>query len=612
MRKALFLLVIIVGIIFAHQVKANHAYLINQQYFEDTSNSLTLDQIKNHKFDHFDGWLAEGYRPSTFWIKLTIAPSDKDLVLRIRPNFAEHIQLYDSFDQSKVRTTGAVTPWINSDIQAYSHNFILAPHSDARSIFLSIKSNRTYLLSFDVMTMSEYLVDDHRNGLLYAGYTVFCFAIAFVLLGSWLVNREYVLGIFTIRQWIAFLHTFFVVGYGRIFLDQYIDIDVVNYLTYLIVVCYPLIGIYANKLLFQEYGLKRSYRYFFNGLLVGSFLVVLLVLSGNINDALKLNAQLVLVLMFALMFAAWFGTSNTGSPNSINLPIGFLRAIYTFNFLIWSLSVLPMIGLLGGKEIALHSYLLYNMVSGLIFFWLLQFRARSILKKEYIKSNTLKNEADYERSRREEQGKLMAMLTHEIRTPLSILKLVIDRKVAGSDLQDYANRAVGNIDAIIDKCIQLDQLDLDSLKLHKTKFDLMKLVNSIIIDSESSQRFLIRTTGNIELYADENIFRTIFSNLIINALKYSNPNTPILIDSRIISSNHSKNLQFMIQNHSDVLENLALEQIFDKYYRGPAANRVSGSGLGLFLVKGLVHALNGEVRCTAKDNLITFDVWVPI
>lgn len=79
----------------------------------------------------------------------------------------------------------------------------------------------------------------------------------------------------------------------------------------------------------------------------------------------------------------------------------------------------------------------------------MQYRARWLLKHEVARATTLKAEATQERQRREEQSMLMAMLSHEIKTPLSVLKLVVDEKVAGSDLEGHANRAVSNIDFIV-------------------------------------------------------------------------------------------------------------------------------------------------------------------
>jgi signal transduction histidine kinase len=309
---------------------------------------------------------------------------------------------------------------------------------------------------------------------------------------------------------------------------------------------------------------------------------------------------------------AWFGTLGGNNQKNINLPINILRIYYSLNLLMWSMSVLPLLGIVQGKDLTMHSYLLYNVFSGLIFFLLLQYRARAILKNETLKSAALKKEAEYEKSRREEQGKLMAMLTHEIRTPLSVLKLVVDRKVTGSELEEFANRAVSNIDSIIDKCIQLDRLDLNSLEIHKTTFNFSVLLLSVISDTNLEERFEIFGEDHIDIRSDRDIIRIIVSNLIINATKYSAPHSKIHISSSIDGIEDGRSLKFSIQNEISPIGAPDPSLVFDKYYRGATASKISGSGLGLFLVRELTHALAGEVKCHVNHDSITFTVWIPI
>lgn len=612
MRKAILSLIALAILSFIGQVRADEGYILQSAYFEDKTNALSLDQIRDEKFTPYAGWLAKGYSPSTYWIKLSIRPSEQDLVLRIRPTFSETIQLFDAQGADLKRVTGAKYPWKESDIQSYNHNFKLGALQQEREIFLRVKSNRSYLLSFDVMPISEYLGSDHIDGLLYIGYIVFTFTLALGLLGAWLVNRELVLGVFTIQQFVAFLHTFFVVGYARIFLDRYIDVSTINYLNYVLVVSYPFIAILTNKLLFEEYGLKRAYRYLFNGLSIASLVVISLLLLGYINESLNFNAQLVMATICIFCLTAWFGTLGGNNQKNINLPINILRIYYSLNLLMWSISVLPLLGVVQGKDLTIHSYLLYNVFSGLIFFLLLQYRARAILKNETLKSAALKKEAEYEKSRREEQGKLMAMLTHEIRTPLSVLKLVVDRKVTGSELEDFANRAVINIDSIIDKCIQLDRLDLNALEIHKTTFNFSVLLLSVISDTSLEGRFEILGEDHIDIRSDRDVIRIIVSNLIINAAKYSAPHSKIHISGSIDGVEDGRSLKFSIQNEISPIGAPDPGLVFDKYYRGPSAAKISGSGLGLFLVRELTHALAGEVKCHVNHDSITFTVWIPI
>ena len=587
-------------------------YLLGQAYLEDPSNSLTLQDVKEEKFTAYEGWLSKGYRPSTYWIRLDIGSSEKDLVLRIRPAYVESIELFDSSPQEGKRITGAKFKPSDADIQAFNHNFNLAADKHERQIYLKIKSARTYVLNFQVMPLLEFLNIEQTTSLFFVAYAVFTLSLALWLLGVWLSNHEIVLGLFVIQQFIAFLHAVFLLGYARVFFDSYIDQSILNYLTYILVVSYPLFGILANKLLFEEYSLKRLFKYLFNGAICISIFIIAILFSGSVGVALKINASLVLLIAVLFWLTSFFGTGSGKTPKIINLPINILRVYYTFNLAMWGVIVLPVLGVIPSNEVVAHSNLIYSALSGLLFCWILQYRAKTILKNEILKSAALKEEVEHERLRREEQGKLMSMLTHEIRTPLSVLKLVVDRKVAGSDLEDYANRAVSNIDSIIDKCIQLDRLDLNVLKITKSKFNFIVLLNTIISDARLEDRFLIQGNSDIDIESDMDIVNVIVSNLLGNAIKYSAPETNITIHTEILEEASSRRLQLSVQNIIGPMGAPDPNLAFDKYYRSPSASKVSGSGLGLFLVRELVHALNGEVKLSIQDNLITFTVWIPI
>jgi len=586
-------------------------YIIHQQYFEDKSNSLNFDQVKSEQFVEYEGLLARGYSPSTYWIKLTIGSSADDLILRIRPAYVENIELFDSFSSDK-RITGSRYPWSNSDVSSFSHNFRLAGESRERQIFLRIKNERSYLVGLDVMTQSEYVKADRIESVIDAGYIAVTLLLALGLAAAWITNHEVVVGVFAIQQFIAFFHTVLVLGFARVFLDGFIDVNVINYIFYIVIVIYPLVGILANKLLFSEYGLKRLYGYIFNGLLITSMVIIGLLLLGKINYALKINAQLVLLTVITFFVTSWFGTKHDETSKKIKLPIKVIQIYYSFNLVMWCTSVLPLLGIIKGEGFSMYFYLLYNVLGGLILFSILQYRARLIFKNEIIQTNKLRDEFKLERARREEQNKLMSMLSHEIKTPLSILRLVLDLKVSGTDLEGYANRAVNNINSVVDKFIQLDEYDSNILKIHKSNFNFVDLLNSVISDTHSDASFQVNGISSLKIYSDIQILRIILSNLISNALKYSPEKSEIVLSFNLMSDTVNHLLSFSIQNQIGDVEPPYVERVFEKYYRSPSATKVSGTGLGLFLTRELVMALNGDIKCTLVKNSILFSVCLPV
>lgn len=206
---------------------------------------------------------------------------------------------------------------------------------------------------------------------------------------------------------------------------------------------------------------------------------------------------------------------------------------------------------------------------------------------------------------------LMAMLSHEIKTPLSVLKLVVDQKVAGSDLEGHANRAVSNINFIINRCLQLGKLDAKEVHLNPSIIKVNDLLVSIISDHPGRDRFMIIGPEDLTIYLDEDLLRVVFSNLIENALKYSPDETLIELNFGFNTKNEISGLIFEIRNTIGPMGAPDEQLVFKKYYRNLSATKISGSGLGLYLAYELTHVLGGVLSYQRQKSQAIFELWVP-
>jgi signal transduction histidine kinase len=586
-------------------------YILESAYFEDKTNQLNLSQVKNQRFSNFEEVLTGGYKTGTYWVRLKVRASAEELILKIRPPFTDEIELYDLNSSPVDRITGANYPWASQEIESYSFNFALPPSPEDRDVFLRIKSRKAYLAYIEIMTLSQYQHADRIDLMINMSFVVFTLILTMWLFATWLINRELVLGIFLVQQIVALLHTFLIIGFGRTILDRYIANESINYLSSLVTVVYPLIGFLANKILLEEYGLKTKFKTVFNTLIIGSLAVILLFVFGS-EYALKINAILVLSGVTYFAIASIFGVSKLPSNFKADaLSINTLRIFYLFSLLFWIIAILPLLGLAPMGEIAMHSLLIYNVTSGLVFFFLLQLRSKALLKQEIIRSNNMEVLADQERKRREEQSMLMAMLSHEIKTPLSVLKLVVDQKVAGSDLEGHANRAVSNINFIINRCLQLGKLDSKQLDLNLSIVNVSDLLDSIITDHPGRVRLNITGSKDLTLYLDADLLRVVFSNLIENSLKYSPSDSSIELSFGMTQKNEISGFIFHISNPIGSMGAPDIEHVFKKYYRNASATKISGSGLGLFLAYELTNALGGSIYYHRQENQAIFDLWIP-
>jgi signal transduction histidine kinase len=104
----------------------------------------------------------------------------------------------------------------------------------------------------------------------------------------------------------------------------------------------------------------------------------------------------------------------------------------------------------------------------------------------------------------------------------------------------------------------------------------------------------------------------VLSNVLENAFKYSAPETAIEIQLQPCPGpDGAAGWRWCVDN---VVGEAGLPdpaKVFDKYYRSPHAQRQSGSGLGLFLVKSLVELMRGRVNCIPLDDRVRFECWLP-
>lgn len=611
-RFVLFLLTIMLLAACQQAHSPDENYILSRAYFEDKTNSLTLAQVKESSFTPFHDILSGGYKSGTYWLRIRLKAVDQPVAMKIRPIYNEEIELYDSASSKKMPLVGSNYPWSSNQLEGMSFNFVLSPDTHDRDVYLRIKSARTYVVYVEAISLGSYQRIDKREQLFAAAYTTFTLILAVGLLLTWLINRELVLGLFAIQQILAFFHAFFHVGFGAIFLDRYVDPRSVNYAWCLVVIVYPLVAFIANKLLLSEYGLKRSFKKICNALIALSACVIVLFLTGS-PSALMFNANLVLLVMAFFGITVWFGLDpRKASSKAVALPLAALRFYYSFNLMVWVATLIPMLGLASFGEIPLYTLYVYNILSGLLFFLILQYRAKALHKLETQRSSLLEFEAKQERMQREEQSMLMAMLSHEIKTPLSVIKLIMDEKVSGSELEGHANRAVSNINSIVSRCLQLGKLDARAIQVNPTNFNAKEFLEALLDDCQNASRVQFNVPESLYIYADPEILRVVLSNLIENALKYGNKERPVEV---LIEESFQTGLRGICIDVCNIIGPLGMpdaDKVFKKYYRNTQATKVTGSGLGLFLVQELMNVMGGKVTYKFENEKVLFSVWIKV
>ena len=207
---------------------------------------------------------------------------------------------------------------------------------------------------------------------------------------------------------------------------------------------------------------------------------------------------------------------------------------------------------------------------------------------------------------------LLTDISHEIKTPVSVIRAGAETLNSGAlndtetakkftkSIQQNAER----LSEMIEDLLELEKIEFGGLVPTKKKMNVLQQTN-IIIDSLQSLMFekniqlnnLISSEHIIK--TDKDSFRTILSNLIANAIKYSPDGSTITLNSFITETD----LTVEIADEGYGIEKQNLKRVFDRFYRTEKARAHSkGTGLGLSLVKQLTTRLGGNVSVESKIN----------
>jgi two-component system phosphate regulon sensor histidine kinase PhoR len=129
---------------------------------------------------------------------------------------------------------------------------------------------------------------------------------------------------------------------------------------------------------------------------------------------------------------------------------------------------------------------------------------------------------------------------------------------------------------------------------------------------ESDVRLVTELDPNVgDFKGDNDQFKRAIINLVENAIKFNKPGGEV----NIVVKNHASDVQFIIRDNGIGIPPELTTKIFDRFFRGHqvGAEHISGSGLGLSLVKAVIDSHNGQIRVESEpDSGTVFYITVPI
>lgn len=209
-----------------------------------------------------------------------------------------------------------------------------------------------------------------------------------------------------------------------------------------------------------------------------------------------------------------------------------------------------------------------------------------------------------EKMRRE----LMADVSHEFRTPLSLMQGKIEAMQDGILPSDAAtlsslHDATLRLSRLVDDLHQLALADTGALSLRREPVDLRSLLDAAAADWAerfAAAKLTLRVSGELHAMAvvDRQRIRQIVDNLLHNSLRYTDAGGETLLQVHT----EPETVVMRIEDSAPGVAEADLDRLFDRFYRVERSRNRSagGSGLGLGVVKALVQAHGGQMRATAS------------
>ncbi len=601
--------------------------ILERAYVVDEGGVLSLDQVRQMPAQRYEGPLGRGFTASATWIRITVEPvpmarPGEMLVVRVRPVYLDEIQLFDPLDTSGVtRVAGDRTDWYASEFKSLNHGFLIPTADAPRDIWLRLNTTSTSLIHVQVLTMDEAQQANRMQEMVYGlmmGTLLLFFLWALL---QWSLQREALMAAFTVSQLVAATYAMVYVGYARMLGADFFSVGTIESFSCIVFCVYVLVGFVFHYFLLREFKPWQPGLRLVLGISIFAFIAEMVLLAmGQTLLAMQTNITLVAVgpvffLLLSMTCQAW---ATAGEDDPPSLPKWMVVGFYFLLSATLIIASSPALGIARVPEVNLHMFLIHGMLTGVILVVLLQFRAHRVevsRNQAYLRIRSAAQQVEIEKQKSQLQGRFMEMLAHEVKTSLSVLHMVFGVSRLNPEMLEHGRRTVNNINQLIERCLQAEKFDDDEIISHFENFSVDALIEEVLYRLPERARIRVEGETSLKVNSDWQIFKSVLSNLVDNALKYSPTESivqlrvrPSLLDGRAGCEISVENL---VQSEAAATGFPERDELFKKYYRADSARKHSGSGLGLYLVANFMRLLKGEVRYEPLEKSVRFTVWLP-
>lgn len=229
------------------------------------------------------------------------------------------------------------------------------------------------------------------------------------------------------------------------------------------------------------------------------------------------------------------------------------------------------------------------------------------MRREIVKARACEREAI------DNNKTVIASLSHDLKTPVASISAYSEALVNG--LYSDTEEMFSYLDVISKKCEEITRLtndmithsigELGALKMDPSSVELSELIETVVRESAAKDVNFEQPLFPVRVYADKNRLKQLVGNLIGNAQKYA----PGRMDITVTKHEHMFLVHF--RDYGKGIPDEELPFVFDKFYRGSNTADISGSGLGLYIVRYIAQRSGGDVSAKNCPDGLEMTVSLP-